>query len=338
MKVFFVLIFFTSFVVFAEDEATLSQRCSNKEISACEKLGALYLGRSDWEKSYIIGEALCENEQGSGCTLAGSSRLAQGKIKEGHDLLVKACDHFDALGCRSVARLMVKADEKALARMYFKRACHYGLSEICDEIKKHGSDISAAARELLTNLDKDCKDTKSTNCHDHLSTIKNCALPLNRLDCQLLAGHLATYFRAKLLQAEARALLLLVHGQQKLLKEKGSYTYDLHLVIKESDKVKGKRYVVGLMKECGKKYVKGNVRTSTLGLYPSSYRHIEGHIQESIFDYFGKGSASDCYDPKSGYEAYAVASLDPVNTKRLDVWKIDQDQRIENVVDGLPLP
>lgn len=332
---FVVFLAFFSFCAFAQSQlATLMEGCRNQDLSSCEKLGANYLAKSDWESTYMIGEALCVKESAKGCLFAGSALLAQGKIKEAHKFLNQACDKFEPLACRSLGRLMQKAGEKELGRMYFKRGCTYGYKDLCEEVKDYRFVYSLAGQNLLQNIQSDCKDAQSKACLTHFSTIQSCTMPLNKLDCQLLSGYLSLYFRGKLQQAEARASLLSVFNSEKSIKEKvGSFTYDLERVSNTHIPAVDSNYVFGFMKACGKK-----AKTQSRELFPSSFKHYGPKATKGILDYFAKGKSDDCYESKSGYEAFAVASLDPLNPSRVDVWKIDQDGKVENILDGLPLP
>lgn len=322
-------------------DAQLLKECGNKELESCEKLGALYIGREEWEKAHMVGEALCEKEIPRGCLFAGSSLLAQGKVKEASVFLGKGCDGFEPLSCRSMGRLMEKAGEKAVANMYFKRSCHYGNKDICDDISPGRTYFSPPALQAIENIKRNCQNTRTEACLSEIRAIDSCVLPLNKLDCQLLAGHLSVYFRSRLIQEEAKASLLAIHNLQKTLKESHDstgYSYDLGKVLKDFRPAVNYRYVFGFVQGCGKKYSKGKVKSVSKELYPGSYKDMGPRTTANVMSFFFSGKAEDCYDPKAGYEAYAVANLDPINLKRLDVWKIDQDGRIENIQDGLPLP
>lgn len=323
-------------------ETKLVEDCRKRELISCEKLAELYFSRSDWKNAFLISEALCQKESAPGCLIAGSSLLAQGQIKEGKRFLEKACDKFEPLACRSLGRLLLKADEKDLANMNFRRACHFGLKDLCSDYKNVKLPFSQAALTLLEQLQNDCKDTKSTSCTSHFNTIAVCEKPLASLDCQLLAGHLTVYFRARMLQEEAKLLLLTLHSQEKKLKETlnpPSYSYNLSLALKETEPLQRANYVYGFKHACTKKYVLSRKATSlSLETSPKAYSHLSTRTKANVTAYFKKGSGDDCYSSKVGYEAYAVANLDPLNPTRLDVWRIDQDQRLTLVQDGLPLP
>src|SRR5665647_664124 len=178
------------------EETFLLQGCGKQDLLACEKLGAYYLSKSEWEKANMIGDALCKKDVAMGCTFAGSALMSLGKLKEANVYLMQACDKFEALGCRSLGRLMNKAGEKALANMYFKRACFYGLKEICGEVKDSKQWYSPAALTLLDTINRDCRDSQAADCNTDFSIIKTCAAPLTKQDCLLLAGQLSIYFRA----------------------------------------------------------------------------------------------------------------------------------------------
>jgi len=136
--------------------------------------------------------------------------------------------------------------------------------------------------------------------------------------------------------------LLLLQASEKHLKDDpsvDSYTYDLSKVLKHVKPQEKYQYVFGFMNACGKKYVRTKkYQTNSRDLFLKSYKHIGPRTTANILAYFNKQKGKDCHDPKSGFEAYAIGNLDPLNPARLDVWKIDQDKRIEHVVDGLPLP
>ncbi len=340
MNIFLALLFLATSAL--ANEAGLMQECAKRDIPACVKLGAFYLSKSEWEKAYIVGEALCSKGEVEGCTYAGAALLAQSKIPEASKFLTKACDEFEPYACRSLGRLMKKTGESALSKMYFKRSCFYGLREQCAKTKDAKPLLSGTALSLVKQINTDCEDPKHKFCEAHLSAIKTCAPPLTKQDCQLLAGHLSIYFRAKFLQAEAKLHLLSLHTALRALKgdpKIAAYTYDLSKALRDVKQKENHRYVFGFMASCAKKYVKGRkVKTTSLELYPKSYKALGVRAQANIRLFFSKGPAADCYDPKAGYEAFAVGALDPEDPSRLDVWRVNQDKDIENVRDGLPEP
>lgn len=337
MKLFFALLLVTTSAL--AQEYFLLQDCGKKDLDSCEKLGTLYLGQEKWDKAYLVGEALCTQDRAMGCMLAGTSLLAQKKIKEATPFLQRGCDGFEPYSCRSLGRLMEKADENITANMYFKRACFYGLKEVCEDVRDTRIFFSSAAIDLIKKMKVDCLDTKTEACVNNLEAMKVCALPLNKQDCELLAHYSSLFFRAKFIQAEAKLVLMNIATAQKLLKEKtGSYSYDLKKILKDQKLQPNYHYVFGFKKSCVTKYVKGGARATSRSLHPELYKWMGPKVTTNVLKVFEKGASDECYDQKSGYEAYAVTNLDPTKLDHVDVWKIDQDMKVENLVDGLPLP
>lgn len=318
------------------EEAALMKTCTKNNLPACEALGAYYIKKENWEKATIVGKALCENEMALGCTYAGVAMLAKGTVKEGNIFLTKACDKFEPFACRSLGRLMKKAGEGDLSHMYFRRACHYGLKEICSELQKGKTIFSKAGLDFIKNIQVDCNDTQLSSCADRLSNLSTCSNPLTPKDCLLLPGHLSIFFRAKLMQSEAKFTLMSLVAAQKRLKNDEKikrYSYDLLKVLQDYKPLNNYHYVFGFMKACA-----GKDKATSLDLFPKSYQNLNSRISVNIRNYFLKGKKSDCYDLTGGFEAYAITNLDPLHQNRLDVWKIDQDSNLIQIVDGLPIP
>ena len=57
------------------EETFLLQGCGKQDLLACEKLGAYYLSKSEWEKANMIGEALCKKDVAMGCTSVSYTHL-----------------------------------------------------------------------------------------------------------------------------------------------------------------------------------------------------------------------------------------------------------------------
>ena len=135
MHILFILLLpLLAFSIRPEEQA-LMDACQKREPNGCEQLGAYYLARENWENSFVIGEALCKRESIIGCTYAGTALLAQKKGKEGLSFLNKSCDKFEPFACRSLGRFF-KEKNGNLSHLYFRRACHYGLEEVCRDLSK----------------------------------------------------------------------------------------------------------------------------------------------------------------------------------------------------------
>lgn len=341
MKTILAFFIFFSHIAFsnsnvASEEAALMKACSNQDLPSCETLGAYYIKKESWEKASIVGKALCQKDLPLGCTYAGISLLASGSTKEGNNYLIKACDKFEPFACRSLGRLMKKAGEPDLSHLYFRRSCHYGLKEICSELKKGKTIFSKAGLDFIKKIQEDCNDTQSSSCSDRIALIGTCSAPLTRQDCNLLPGHLSVYFRAKLMQAEAKFSLLALVASEKKIKNDPNikmYSYNLDDVLKDFEPLKNYIYVFGFQKSCS-----GKAKATSLDLFPRSYQNLSARVKVNMRNYFSKGKAGDCFILTGGFEAYAVANLDPLNQNRLDVWKIDQNGNLTQLTDGLPIP
>lgn len=340
MKYFlFLFLLFGQAISFAEsEEVELLLKCRQGELNACESLSAYYIKTSKWENAHAIGEALCKKDFMKGCTFAGTAMLAQKKAKEGIAFLTKSCDGFEPYACRSLARLMKQNREELAAYMYNKRACHYGLDESCKSLKAPKETYSPKGKEFLKKLFEDCDDSGSSLCQEKLNLAQDCMKTFSGNDCLLIPGELSIYFRAKFIQKSAKvALLNLVSLQNENKTKQKRYSYDLKHLMKDG---KGTfAYVFGFSKACTKKYESAkNAASTSLALFESEYKDVSSRTKKNISSFFYKGKPGDCYDPKYGYEAFAVTNLDPQNTAKLDIWKINQDGNLIQVQDGLPVP
>lgn len=336
----FIQLLFIFAQLWAQDKVLL-EKCRQNDLASCETLATFFMERKDFKNAQTISEALCKNSVTMGCTLAGSAKLGLGKIKEAYLDLNKACDQFEPLACRSLGRLMIQGEEKDLAKMFFRRACQFGLLDMCPELEGSHSPFSVSALNLVQGLRKDCQEMDSLSCKTQLNLIGKCSSPLTKRDCLFLAGYMTLYTHARARQAEAKIVLLKLHEHQTELKQSPyqSYSYDLPRVLKKLTPHHHYQYIFGFMKNCSRKYLaKRKVRSDSFDLYPSSYDNLRVRPKANILNYFETSKASDCYDPKHGYEAYAVSVLDPANPTHLDVWKIDQDKKLTHVVDGAPIP
>jgi len=328
------LILFWMFSFSAMANSGLMSACGKQDLDSCEKLGLLFLSQEDWDKAFMIGEALCKRENFRGCMIAGSSSLMLGKFIEGKNYLQMACDAMEPYSCRSLGRLMDKAQDKSSSQLYFRRACYYGLYESCEGLPTKVW-YSPAALGIVQNVQEDCKGDNGESCAQHLRAVKACALPLTKQDCLQLSSYLSIYFHGKYQQMEAKLLLLAAYENQKNNKK---YVYDFQQLMKGSRPYDKANYIVGFMRSCGQKFASRKAKTNSREIYPQAYRMQPSRTTANILGYFGRGKADECYDPKVGFEIWAVANLDTLNPTRMDVWKIDQDKRIDHFTNGLPLP
>jgi len=333
---------FSTLTLAGNEEFILQQTCSKGDLNSCENLTAFYIKTSKWDNAYSLGEALCKREVMKGCTFAGTALLAKGQSKEGVSLLMKACDGFEPYACRSLARIMKQNKEILSAYMYYKRSCHYGSSESCQGIKVPKETYSAKGKEFLKKVIDDCDDQKSTACQASLTSLNKCSETLTSNDCLLIPGELSIHFRAKLIQETAKLDLLNIVNKENGLKarpDQKRYSYDLKFLLKEEKPRMSYAYVFGFSKACTKKFEKArNAESTSLAIYKDAYSHLSGRTKQNIAAFFFKGRAEDCYDPQFGYEAFAVANLDPQNPARLDIWKTNRDGDLVHVQNGLPQP
>ena len=143
-----------------------------------------------------------------------------------------------------------------------------------------------------------------------------------------MPGYLSIWFRAKMMQIQAKLALTTLLAEQKKLK---AFSHNLEEVLKDFKQGEHHHYVVGLKKVCakGKKY-------TTKDLFPESYKDMSETFLESASKFFSEGKKDDCYQTGQGFEAFAVGHLDPVNPSKLDVWKINHDGNLIQITDGLP--
>ena len=314
-------------------EKELMRLCGNKDISACEKLAAFYVKNEKWDNALLVGEALCSKEIKIGCTFAGMSLISKKKTKEGVRLLNTTCDRFEPYACRSLGRLMKDAGKKDLSHLYFRRSC-YGLHEVCKDLQKGKKLLSSVAQDLVKRLPDDCTDPKLLACQDKLALINKCIPPLSKEDCELLPGVLSIFFRAKMVQAEAKILLNSILMSEKKIKQDpkiNSFSFDIEIISKNTPAQPLYYYVFGFMKACS-----GSKKAHSLELYPDAYNHLSDQVIKNIKSEFSRTKSKDCYDPKWGLEAYAIGSLDPLKPSKLDIWKINHDGNIMHLREGLP--
>jgi hypothetical protein len=340
-KYFFILfLIFFSFDSFSQSPsvssaAELIKSCSKKDLLACEKLNLLYIQKEEWENAYLLGKALCEKEVVMGCTFQGMAALSQKKSQEGMKILTHSCDKFEPYACRSLGRLMKTAGKADLSHVYFRKACHFGIKEICKDLQKSRKVLSQSGLKLLKKVQSDCNDTKSSLCTDRLSLINNCHTHLSINDCEVLPSLLTIFFRSKLIQSEARLILIQIASLEKSFKEKSiekKYSFALTTLFKEITPKDNYRYIFGFAKSCS-----SETSFTSFDLYPDSYKNLSPQMISVIKKEFSKAKKSDCYNPHWGFEAFAMANLDPIHPDLLDIWKINHDGNVIHLQDGQPI-
>lgn len=329
-KIIFFLLLFSSSIAFG---------CSGTDLKACETLTASFIKSAEWGNARALGEALCKKDIVKGCTYAGTAAIALGKTKVGVDFLAKGCDGFEPYACLSLSDLMKQTGDDKMPYMYQKRACYFGLSESCKKLNRPKNLYSQGGEIFLKSVLKDCDVTTSESCKGHLKSLASCPAPLTKDDCFLIPGDLSITFRAKLIQEVAKLLLLNILASEKLQKENtkiGRYSYDLGVLMKDHKPQATYHYAFGFQRSCTIKFERKNAPNSSLGLYKKAYETLSSRTKRNISAFFDKEKASDCYDPKIGFEAFAAANLDPMNPARLDLWKINRDGNIIQIQNGLP--
>lgn len=316
-------------------EQLLATGCSKGNLHNCESLAALFLKDEKWENAEILGEALCKKNVSIGCTIRGMVLLQKKKISEGTQVLNQSCDQFEPYACRSLGRFMKSSGEKDLSHVYFRRACHFGLDGICSDLQKGKKILTESGHAWMQKLNEDCLDTTSSLCKDKLHSLQECEKKLNEKDCLIIPGLLSIFFRAKLIQAEAKGLLTQLSLFEKKMKEDKrlkSYSFDLVKVLNNYKPHPYYQYVFGFKKSCS-----GKLKSTSLDLYPSAYSKLNRKTLQKIKKEFNNSKKQDCYDPKWGFEAFAMTSLDPLNPEHLDIWKINQDGNLIQIKDGSPI-
>lgn len=328
MKLFFLLIALTAptFAIRPE-EKELMDACQKREAMGCEKLGAYYLARENWENALVIGEALCKRESLIGCTYAGNSLLAQKKAKEGLAYLNTACDKFEPFACRSLGRL-TKDQNGLLSHLYFRRACQYGLEEVCGDLSRKKELFTKMGESLLKRLKEDCTDTTTSLCRDRLKEVETCPGPLTKEDCRLMPGYLSIYFRAKMMQIQAKLALTALLAEQKKQKK---FSNNLSEVLKNFKQEEHHRYIIGVKRACAE-----GKNATTADLFPETYKDLSSAFKRAADKFFSEGKKDDCYKDGLGFEAFAVGNLDAMNPSRLDIWKINHDSNLIQISEGLP--
>jgi len=230
---------------------------------------------------------------------------------------------------------MKTAGKGDLSHVYFRKACHFGIKEICKDLQKSRKVLSQSGLKLFKKVQSDCNDTRSSLCTDRLRIINNCQTHLSTQDCEVLPSLLSIFFRSKLIQSEARLFLEQIASREKIFKEKSvekKFSFSLPTIFKEVEPKENYRYVFGFAKVCSE-----DTAFSSLDLYPDSYKSLSTQLVSKIKKEFSKTKKSDCYNPQWGFEAYAMANLDPIHPDLLDIWKINHDGNVIHLQDGQPI-
>ncbi|MES2526388.1 MAG: hypothetical protein V4598_04850 [Bdellovibrionota bacterium] len=325
MKIIILLLWAFSVHAISPQEKVLMDACQKREPNGCEQLGAYYLARENWDNSLLIGETLCKRDSVIGCTYAGTALLSKKKVKEGLTYLNQSCDKFEPFACRSLGRFL-KKENGNLSHLYFRRACHYGLTEVCRDLSKKKVLFTKMGEGFLKRLKEDCGDSTTSLCQDRLKEVTSCPGPLTKEDCLLMPGYLSIWFRAKMMQIQAKLALTTLLAEQKKLK---AFSNNLEEVLK--DFKQDHHYIVGFKKVCalGKKH-------TTEDLFPELYKEMSETFLKTASKFFSEGKKDDCYQNGLGFEAFAVGNLDPLSPSKLDVWKINHDGNLIQITDGLP--
>ncbi len=181
---------------------------------------------------------------------------------------------------------------------------------------------------FLKRLKDDCADSTTSLCQDRLKEVTSCPGPLTKEDCLLMPGYLSIWFRAKMMQIQAKLALTTLLAEQKKLK---AFSNNLEEVLKDFKQGSHHHYVVGFKKICA-----AGKRFTTEDLFPETYKDMNEKFLKAASKFFSEGKKDDCYEKGLGFEAFAVGNLDPISPSKLDVWKINHDGNLIQITDGLP--
>lgn len=131
-------------------------------------------------------------------------------------------------------------------------------------------------------------------------------------------------------QAEARnALGVLVEAEAKFKQDFGTYTLSMKELGFDPDLSVPRYYMVGFPTACALKAGLSSERAQ-VGVHEAPVAEAR---KLAISEYFLKArNPEDCKDPKEGYELYAVGVAK--EGAKLDVWRVDEKGKIENVQVG----
>jgi hypothetical protein len=326
---------FSSYAATSEKE--LLKKCHAQDLEACLELTGHFTSRGRWDEALAMGSVLCKKNMQRACTYAGTAALAKGAAKIGYDLLSLACDGFEPFACQSLSDIAKKTREEKMRYSYQKRACYFGLSTSCKDLRKPNNFYSSKGQDHLTKLISDCESTDSESCKVQLHGLAQCPEPLTKEDCFFIPGDLSIVFRAKLIQKVAKLVLIeMLAAEKNHLKSKGRYTYDFSTLNSDKKSLTSSKYVIGFQIGCTKKYEDGKAQSTSLGVYPQEYQSFSEQTKRTIMAFFKKEKGDACFNPSVGFKAYAVGKLDPLNPTKLDIWNIDKDGELYQVQNGLP--
>ena len=129
-------------------------------------------------------------------------------------------------------------------------------------------------------------------------------------------------------QSEAKVALAAIYGGEMAFRaEFNKFVYDLKPIAYEGQE--RRLYAVGFPTACVEKY---GGQVAYLPTANSTFEEARGAEIENFFREVVKDPAS-CKDPSEGFEAYAVGLISKGG--KLDVWRIDEQKKLENLSSGI---
>jgi|GEM_PF-5762238 len=131
-------------------------------------------------------------------------------------------------------------------------------------------------------------------------------------------------------QVEAKtALETLLEAERKFKQDFGKYTLNMKELAYEPDFSSPRYYMVGFPTSCAFKEGLSSER-SQVGVSEAPAAEAK---KLAIIEYFQKvRNPEDCKDPREGFELYAVGVAK--EGAKLDVWRVDEKGKIENIQVG----
>lgn len=81
---------------------------------------------------------------------------------------------------------MKDCGEEVSGYMYHSRACYYGHTESCIDLKKPRETYSKKGLEFLKEVSVDYDDSNSSSCKARLATLNKCQKIFSEKDCLLI--------------------------------------------------------------------------------------------------------------------------------------------------------